>query len=244
MTPNIFVLPDSSQLAQAAAERFIEIGRQAIDSRGRFSVSLSGGSTPRALYSLLAKLPMIEKLDWSRVDFFWGDERCVPPAHPDSDYRMAYESLLRPIESHAPVIYRIQGELEPAVAAQKYSDLLKSYFEPDTPFSFDLLLLGMGDDGRTASLFPGTSPIHETRAWVKSHFVPKLNAWRITLTPAILNLSRHVVFLVSGEAKAKTLRRVLEGPFVPDELPSQIIKPAGGELDWYIDQDAARNLKQ
>ena len=178
------------------------------------------------------------------MDLFWGDERCVPPDHPDSDYLMAKQSLLDALPPSAhPRIHRLEGELEPQAAAIRYEADLRHYFGLKPEFSFDILLLGMGDDGHTASLFPGTAPIHESDHWVVGHYVSKLASWRLTLTPPILNLARTTIFLVSGTSKASTLQQVLEGTSDPDLYPSQIIQPVSGSLLWLIDNEAAREIK-
>jgi 6-phosphogluconolactonase len=188
---------------------------------------------------LLATPDYASRLDWSRVLVFWGDERCVPPDHPDSDYRMARESLLDALPpGMKPRVFRMEAELDPAVAAQRYETLLRREFGEHPPQSFDLLLLGMGEDGHTASLFPGTAPIHEQKRWVVAHYVEKLSAWRLTLTPPFLNLSAQTVFLVSGSAKREMLHQVLYSPYQPDLLPSQVIQPVHGHLTWFVDQDA------
>ena len=240
---DIRVESNLSTLSSAAAEIVVQSARQAISERGRFSSSLSGGSTPRSLFALLAQPAYLSRIDWKRVDIFWGDERCVPPEHPDSDYGMAKAALLDHLPAdNQPSIYRLQGELDPAEAAQKYESILRSYFGQDSNASFDLLLLGMGEDGHTASLFPHTQPIHEKDHWVIAHYVPKLSAFRLTLTPPILNLSRTILFLAAGASKASILAKVIYGARDPDELPSQVIHPKTGDLIWLIDQEAATQL--
>jgi 6-phosphogluconolactonase len=243
MPPEIRIQPNLAVLSAAAAEIIVQSARQAISKRGRFSLSLSGGSTPRSLYSLLAQPEYIHRIDWSRVDLFWGDERCVPPQHPDSDYGMARAALLDLLPVNArPAIYRMEGEIEPIIAAERYENVLRTYFASESGASFDLLLLGIGEDGHTASLFPHTPAIHASSQWVVAHFVPKLAAFRLTLTPPILNRSRMVLFLASGLNKAAILAKVIYGERNPDELPSQVIDPSAGKLIWLIDQDAASQL--
>jgi 6-phosphogluconolactonase len=248
MATEIRIEKDLAAISASAAEIVIQSANQAISQRGRFSLSLSGGSTPRSLYSLLAQSNYLNRIEWEKVDFFWGDERCVPPDHPDSDFGMARKTLLDHLPQndlpgvYRPKIYRMEGELEPEDAAQRYEKLLRSYFPPEVGTSFDLLLLGMGEDGHTASLFPHTPPIFELDRWAISHYVSKLSAFRLTLTPPILNRSRTILFLASGAQKASVLAKVLYGERNPDELPSQVIQPVDGNLIWLIDQVAAAEL--
>jgi len=242
--------PEAEGLAQGTAEYIIGLASDAIASRGWFSVALSGGSTPRALYSLLAEDSFRVRLDWSRVHVFWGDERCVSPDHPESNYRMVRETLL----DHVPVpggnVYRIRGEMEPEQAAAEYEQTLYTFFtsqpakarDERSTGRFDLILLGMGDDGHTASLFPGTAAIHEQSRWVVAHYVENLCAWRVTFTPVIINAAVNVVFVVSGPSKAERLKQVLAGPYQPDIFPAQIVRPSDGQMIWMVDAAAAKLL--
>ena len=240
MASEILTFSDPNELARAAADQVLSAAQSAINEKGRFSLCLSGGNTPRSLYSVLASSGYIERIDWSHVDFFWGDERCVPPEHPDSDYRMARESLLEHIpKGQIPRIYRLMGELEPHPAADLYEALLRGYFSENPEAGLDFLLLGMGEDGHTASLFPGTAPIFEQKRWTAAHYVDKLSAWRLTLTPTFLNLSSRIMFLATGAAKRAVLQEVLFGPYEPEHLPSQAIRPVHGHLSWYLDRAAA-----
>lgn len=221
----------------AHAIQAIEI--KAIKERGRFTIALSGGSTPKALYEWLAS--SADSYQWDKWHVFFGDERTVTPDDPDSNYHMARASLLSKVPIPENQIYRMEGELDPQAAAEKYTQRLKDVFGGDLP-RFDLMLLGMGDDGHTASLFPGTAAIHETEKWVIAHYVEKLDTWRITLTPPVINNAAYVVFLVTGEKKAQRLNEVRNGDYQPDVLPSQIIKPTDGHLIWYVDEGAASQL--
>ena len=232
----------ASTLARAAAEHFVALAQEAVSARGRFAVALAGGSTPRAMYALLATGEFAPRVDWTRVHIFWGDERCVPPDHPDSNYRMAREALLDHVPIPSDHVHRIQGEIEPALAADAYERTLQAFFTPRQP-RFDLILLGLGDDGHTASLFPGMAAIHEQTRWVVAHYVSKLSAWRVTLTPVAINAAANVTFLVSGATKAERLSQALTGPYQPDILPSQIVRPAEGRLLWLVDAAAAAQLK-
>jgi 6-phosphogluconolactonase len=243
MAKTLITFPTPSVLAQSAANLVVQTMRRAIQTKGRCSIALSGGSTPRALYSLLAHPDYIRQIDWAKVTVFWGDERCVPADHPDSDYLMACQALLDHLPSgNTPVVHRMEGEIEPAKAANRYEKVLRAHFGAQPEDTFDLLLLGMGEDGHTASLFPDTQPIQETERWSVAHYVPKLSSWRLTLTPPILNRSLATVFLVSGKSKAETLKKVLQGSYNPDKFPSQVINPANGNLLWLVDADAGALL--
>ncbi len=239
--------PDGDHLAHAAARRFLEVAIVAIESRGRCSVALSGGTTPRALYELLGSGDYSDRVDWSQVHFFWGDERCVPPDDSESIYRMAKEALLDHIQVPADQVHRMKGELDPQRAAREYDALLRDFFSlkgnPTDQQTFDLIYLGMGDDGHTASLFPHTEALQEHDRWVTANYVPKLEDWRLTLTTPTINQAAEVVFLVGGAKKAETLRSVLEGPQAPMELPAQLIVPTLGRLSWFIDKEAAAELR-
>lgn len=237
----IRVLPDPKALAEAAARHVVESAQTAIDARGAFSIALSGGSTPRELHLKLASPPLVDEVDWSRVHVFFGDERCVPPDDAQSNYRMARETLLSRVPIPPEQVHRMRGELPPDEAAQRYEAELQRFFDTEPP-RLDLILLGMGDNGHTASLFPGLRAVHEQQRWVVAEYVAEVGMWRITLTPLILNLAREVVFLVAGAAKADMLRHVLEGPYAPDERPAQIVRPTPGELSWLIDAQAAAKL--
>ncbi len=237
----IRVLPDSAALADAAARHVAEHAQAAIDARGAFSIALSGGSTPRELPRRLARPPLVDQIDWSRVHVFFGDERCVPPDDPESNYRMADETLLSRVPIPASHVHRMRGELDPSSAADAYERELRAYFGNDQP-CLDLILLGMGDNGHTASLFPGLTAVRENQRWDIAEYVAEVGMWRITLTPYVLNLGREVLFLVAGGGKASMLRNVLEGPFKPDQWPAQIVRPTPGEVLWMVDSPAAAEL--
>jgi 6-phosphogluconolactonase len=228
---------DGSELGQSAAKSFVALANQAIAERGRFLVSLSGGGTPMKLYERLAD----ETLDWSRAHFFWGDERCVPVGDAENSFGQVKKVLLDKIG--ATNIHRVQSELEPDSAAKEYAQTLSRFAEPPLDFPrFDLVLLGMGDDGHTASLFPG-SPIDiaaPTLA-VTAHYQDR-PANRITLTPLVFNQAREIWFLVTGKGKAETLKNVVEGEFNPAVYPAQRIRPVDGNLVWMIDEAAGSLL--
>lgn len=229
------VVADADAVADEAARRFVTHARSAIAAKGRFVVALSGGATPRALYLRLTHAP----INWKHVHVCWGDERCVPPDHADSNYRLAYDTLLSKVFIPLENVHRLRGELEPAQAAAEYEAELRALL-PDA--QFDLVLLGLGADAHTASLFPGTGAVHETDRWVIGHFVEKLNAYRLTLTPPILNRAVHMLFLVAGADKAAAVRSVWHEPLDPDRFPAQIIAPIHGEVTWLLDR-AASNLE-
>ncbi|MBM3262726.1 MAG: 6-phosphogluconolactonase [candidate division Zixibacteria bacterium] len=241
---DIHICDDPEALARQAAYEIVRLANQAINKTGRFTVALAGGNTPRKLYETLTGDPYRNQVLWSNVEFFWGDERCVPPDHADSNYRMALEALLSQVSVDMGLVHRMWGEMQDAVeAAAAYEALIRDRFElsPGKWPRFDLILLGMGDDGHTASLFPGTAAIHETERMVVGHHVPKLGVDRITMTPPLLNGAYEVFFLVNGAAKAGVLKEVLEGPFQPDIYPSQIVQPQG-RLVWLVDRAASARL--
>lgn len=235
-SPEIKVVPDATALAAEGADRWVKLAEQAIAERGRFSVALSGGHTPEAMFKLLAQDPYRSQVAWENVEIFFGDERCVPPDSPESNHRMASESLLRKVPIPGDNIYRIRGEIDPSDAAIEYGQMLKEKFGDG---GLDLIYLGMGPDGHTASLFPGTEALAETKHRCVANFVPKLNAWRVTMSAPFINRARNVIFLVAGADKAERVAEVLEGPPDPQRLPSQLIRPTEGQLTWILDAGAA-----
>lgn len=244
--PGVRVLSDPDHLARAAAELFIRSAQAAIQDRGSFSVMLSGGSTPTALYRLLAEPDSAAQISWKQVHVFWGDERCVPPDHPNSNYRLAHETLLGRVPLPTHHIHRIPAERAPAEAAAHYEADLVAHLRAAAPGHlrlFDLTLLGLGEDGHTASLFPGSRALQETSRLVTADFIPSRNEWRVTLTvPALNYLSDQILFLASGADKAAALNRVLCGPFDPAALPAQAIRPLSGLVIWLVDAQAAKAL--
>ncbi|MDQ2768399.1 MAG: 6-phosphogluconolactonase [Gemmatimonadota bacterium] len=223
--------------------------KHAIDAHGKFVVALSGGSTPRRMYELLALQPRARRVNWSRVHVVWGDERCVPPDNADSNFRMAHEALLDHVPIPATNVHRVHGEDDPVAAAASYESTLRTLFETQNgpPASapgknIDLALLGLGDNGHTASIFPESAAASEQSRWVMAEYVPVVSMWRVTLTAPILNAAAEVLFLVAGGDKADVLQRVLEGPRVSRELPAQLIAPAPGRIHWLADDAAAAKL--
>ena len=241
----ILCVADAQALAQRAAELFQQNAQEQIAAHGRFTVALSGGSTPKAMFALLANEPYRSAIDWAHVYLFWGDERCVPPEHADSNYRMTRETLLENVAIPADNIFRLRGELDPAAAAREYTARLRQLFQPESWPQFDLVFLGMGADGHTASLFPGTTALHAAAdAVVVENYVEKLKSYRLTLTAATINQAKTIVFLVGGADKAATLKAVLQGSYQPELYPSQLIQPVHGTLTWIVDEAAAASLEK
>ena len=234
----IKVHPDVEALATDAAERIVRASAEAIGRRGQFTIALAGGSTPKLLYQRLAQ-DYRDEIDWAKVEVFFGDERCVPAEHPESNYRMSRETLLSKVLIPGDNVYRMRGEIEPEEAAREYGLMLKEKFGD---VGLDLVLLGMGEDGHTASIFPGTPAVDETHHRVLAVHVEKSTtgrSWRITMTAPFINRAQQVMILVAGENKAKTLAQVLEGPRDPSRLPVQLIQPASDRLTWLVDAPAA-----
>ena len=245
--PRIHVSPDAAALADEAARRFVASGRAAMAARGRFVVALSGGSTPKALLRLLAGAPYRDQVDWGRVHVGWGDERCVPPDDDQSNFKMAREALLDHVPIPPEQIHRIPAELpDREAAADAYAATLRELFalppEGGALPRFDLIHLGLGPEGHTASLFPGSPALTETRRLVAAPYVKEVEAYRITLTPPVLNAAREVTFLVAGAEKAAIVREVLRGPRDVMRLPAQVVAPTDGELTWLLDAAAAAQL--
>jgi len=240
------VAPDGQALAARAAELFVTLAQRAADVEGaRFTVALSGGGTPKALYRLLAAPPYVGQIPWERVHLFWGDERHVPPDDAESNYRMVREALLSKITIPAENVHRVRTEAPDAAdVARDYADNIRGFFQlqPNQWPRFDLVLLGLGPDGHTASLFPGTDALRDTTGLVAAPWVEKFDAHRITLTAPAINNAAAVAFLVAGAAKAGVLSAVIEGPRDPDRLPAQLIAPTDGALLWMLDEAAAGSL--
>ena len=256
-TGQIRIYRDPEELARKAARRFARLADQYVIGSGKFTVALSGGSTPKAMFSLLAGDTFRDTVPWASIYFFWGDERSVPPDHPDSNYRMAMETLLSKVPVPPQNIFRVPADIsEPERAAEEYAATLTHFFTAGpgatksgtAPLSslprFDLVFLGMGPDGHTASLFPHTAALQAGEQIVVTNYVEKLKAHRITLTAATINNARNVTFLVAGEDKSDALKSVLEGAYQPDLYPSQLIRPANGTLLWMVDEAAARLLSE
>ena len=238
------VFDDLDELASAAAEEITKSAEEAIAARGRFTIALSGGDTPKPVYRLLAQEP---RIDWDRVHVFWGDDRHVPPNHPESNFGMAMDTLLSKVSIPLDNVHRMRTEKRDAErAAEEYAWTLRSAFgldEGEWP-RFDLVLMGIGEDGHTASLFPGSEAVRERSRLVIAPWVSSLGTFRITLTAPVFNRAALALFLVSGEKKAEALRAVLEGDFQPDRFPAQVVRPEEGRLLWLVDRAAARCLRE
>ena len=240
------VLPTAAATAQAAAQLFTDAAVKAAEARGLARIAISGGTTPKAMFALLADpaQPFLQQVPWDKLDLYWVDERCVPPDNAESNYRMTREALLSKVPLSAERVHRMEGELAPEVAAAKYEATIRNSFKLEgaqTP-TFDLVLLGMGDDGHTASLFPHTEALNEMSHIVVPNHVPQKDTWRITLTWPVINQGREVAFLIEGTGKAQVLHDVLLGPYQPETYPSQIIRPASGRLLFLLDAAAAAKL--
>jgi 6-phosphogluconolactonase len=233
-------------LCRAATEEITRLATQAIAARGRFIIALSGGSTPKAIFAQLAANHAEGRstVEWSEVEVFFGDERSVPADHPDSNFRMASEALLNHVPARADRVHRVQTELGGAAAAARYEEELRQTLQPsdDAPPRFDLILLGMGTDGHTASLFPGTRALYETQAWITHNPVPQLNTERITFTYPLINRAAEILFITAGPDKAAMLRNVLRGEPTGQIYPAQRIRPISGRLRWLVDEAAASAL--
>ncbi len=241
---HLHVFPDNPSFVSGAANFIVEVAESAIARRGRFVTALSGGGTPKPVYARLASADYRDRIAWEKVHIFFGDERCVVPDDPRSNYRMVREAWL----DHSPIpaenIHRLRGEDDPAIESLRYEQEIARLVCSDRLPAFDLILLGMGGDGHTASLFPGTAALRETARWVVAQYVDVMSAWRVTFTVPLINAARHVAFLVEGAGKAEMLWNVLEGPFQPDMWPSQLIQPVSGELHWLVDAAAAAKMRK
>ncbi|WP_069801447.1 6-phosphogluconolactonase [Thermogemmatispora onikobensis] len=245
MQQQIAIYTDSETLSHEAARLVTRLAQEAIVTRGRFTLALAGGSTPRKLYSLLASDPYRSQIDWARVDIFWSDERCVPPDHPESNYRMAYEVMLSKLPIPAANIHRMPAEqADRQAAAESYTAELRRVFGTAGVPVFDLIQLGMGPEGHTASLFPHQAALHEREHLVLPVSVPKPPPERLTFTPPLLQAARHILFLITGSDKAEAVRAVLEEQGSPDDYPARLAHAAAGQVAWLLDTAAAAALKR
>jgi 6-phosphogluconolactonase len=239
----IRIYNDLELLSQAAAELFTVLSRQASVTCGRFSVALSGGETPRRLYEILATSPYSERIHWEEVNVFWSDERCVAEDDPLNNSRMARQTLLDRVPIPPENIHPIRSDQYPPEAALQYEKELKGFFSTQNP-NFHLVLLGLGENGHVASLFPHTPVLNEQERWVAEVFILELDMYRVTFTAPFINQASQVVFLVSGLDKAGALEKVLEGPYQPHELPAQLIRPNGAQPIWLVDKAASHKLTE
>lgn len=237
----IRVFKDIAELSKSAAEIFIQKAREAVKKNNRFTVALTGGSSPAQLYRLLSQSPYREQVPWAQTFVFWGDERWVPLTDEKSNAGMAYELLLNQVPVPPNQIYPMWGEQPPEAFAQHYEALLRQHFKAGVP-QFDLVLLGMGDDGHTASLFPGTQVLQENTCWVQAYYLEPQAMYRITLTAPCINQANNILFLTYGEKKADALYEVLAGEKNVSVYPAQLIKPLHGETFWLVDEAAASRL--
>jgi len=242
---NIAIYPNIDILSHEAAQYIVRIATESITTHGRFTIALSGGTTPRKLYGLLGSEPYRSQIDWTLVHIFWSDERCVPPNSEESNYHLAHEVLLSKISIPAVQVHRMPADMpDRNAASQEYENEMRRVFETDGIPNFDLIQLGMGPEAHTASLFPHQAALHEQQRLVVPVSVPKPPPDRLTFTPPLLNAARNVLFLVAGSDKADALHAVLEGPYNPDEYPAQIVRPPDGEVTWMVDTAAAAKLQR
>ncbi len=240
---HIAIYDDKHTLSQHAAEYIMRIAQEAIDLHGHFTIALTGGTTPGEVYSLIGSEPFRSQLDWQLVDIFWGDERCVPHNSTESNFYLAQEVLLDKIAIPKSQIHPMPADqLDREAASQAYSIEMQNTFDTNGIPSFDLIHLGMGPEGHTASLFPHQASLHEKHRLVMPVSVPKPPPDRLTFTPPLLNAARNVLFLVTGSEKADALHAVLEGEYQPDEYPAQIVRPINGEVVWMLDKAVAQKI--
>lgn len=241
---NLEVFKNADQLSHALAEWITSLIEETLSRQEQFSLVLSGGNTPKKLHTLLASSHFKERIDWKKIHIFFGDERAVPLADERNNARMAFDTLLNKVPVPPEQIHVMDTDLSPDAAAMEYEEELCEYFGTDIlpANTFDLVLLGMGDDGHTLSLFPGTPVIQEEKSWVSSFFFKSQDMYRITLTKNIVNRAKHIVFMISGKEKSHALHEVLEGVRNPDLYPAQVILPTNGELHFFMDEDAASLL--
>ena len=244
LSTTVRVFETAEEVARAGAEQFVKLANDAVIYHDGFIVALAGGSTPRRMYQLLAGESFRSRIDWGMVHLFFGDERCVPHDHPDSNYRMVYETLVSQIKIPASNVHPITNGGEPTENARIYEEEMRRYFRGLEHPRFDLVLLGLGEDGHTASLFPDTAALAEKQAWVVANWVEKLRAYRITLTAPSINAAANVNFVITGAGKAPALVEVLFGPKDAERLPAQLIKPEAGVLTWLVDAAAAAHLPE
>lgn len=233
------IFADTDALAKAVADEIVDLIAATLQKQDRFTFVLSGGSTPKKLYELLASDEYRHRINWQALHFFWGDERCVPFTDERSNARMSYKTLLDKVPVINNQIHVMRTDMPGDESSVMYEEILHDYFGENPAHTFDLVLLGMGGDGHTLSLFPGYPIVHESGKWVDSFYLEEQNMYRITLTKTVVNKAANVFFLVAGADKASALEQVLNGPADPDHYPSQVIKPENGKLSWFLDEAAA-----
>lgn len=240
---NLEIYNTDEELGNGLATWLCNLVQATLQNQEFFTLVLSGGETPKLLFKKLASEKFINKINWQRVHIFWGDERAVPFSDERNNAKMAFDYLLDAINIPAAQIHKIRTDIEPVFSAKEYEKILHTYFN-NTKRSFDLVLLGVGDDGHTLSVFPGSAILDNQDTWVESVYNEKQQMYRITLAPKIVNRATNIVFMVKGANKSSILKRIIEGPYEPTTLPAQIIKPEDGELYWFLDKDAAKNLNR
>ena len=236
-TMQLHAFKDADAVSLAAAEWITDLIQQKLRNQSRFTWLLSGGNTPKHLYQLLAAQQFSSKIDWKKIHIFFGDERVVPFEDERNNGKMAHETLLSKVPIPQEQVHFIRTDVDPTIAAEEYEILLRQYFD-EARTTFDLALLGMGDDGHTLSIFPGSSLVDEKKRWVVALFLPSQQMHRITLTPLVVNRSATIAFLVTGLSKSRALEQVIKGDYQPEVYPAQLIKPANGELHWFVDESA------
>ena len=239
----LYTFDDKEIMSEQLASWIESLVQDTLKKQDLFTLVLSGGGTPKLLFEKLASDKYKDKIDWKRVHIFWGDERVVPFEDDRNNAKMAYDILINHINVPPEQVHIMRTDIEPKLAAEEYQKILHHYFD-NTSNSFDLVLLGMGDDGHTLSLFPGSPIIEEHERWVNSVYNEQQKMYRITLMPAIVNKASNIAFMVEGAKKANVLQQVIEGPYIPMKLPAQIIKPVNGQLSWFLDKAAATELNQ
>jgi 6-phosphogluconolactonase len=238
---DIKIFQDSQALIDTAVDFFLALAEESIAARGLFTVVLSGGSTPKPVYRALGTDANHKRVAWDKIYLFWGDERHVPPDHPDSNYRMVKEQLLQEVAIPAENIHRVPAEMDIRLAACSYEESLREFFAGEWP-RFDLVMLGMGEDGHTASLFPHSAGLNEQHRWFIANHAPQQEVWRLTLSKKAINSARNILVLVRGASKARMLKDVLTGPHDPDDKPIQLISPREGRMLWLVDNQAGSQL--
>jgi 6-phosphogluconolactonase len=239
----LYTFDDKEIMSEQLASWIESLVQDTLKKQDLFTLVLSGGGTPKLLFEKLASDKYKDKIDWKRVHIFWGDERVVPFEDDRNNAKMAYDILINHINVPPEQVHIMRTDIEPKLAAEEYQKILHHYFD-NTSNSFDLVLLGMGDDGHTLSLFPGSPIIEEHERWVNSVYNEQQKMYRITLMPAIVNKASNIAFMVDGAKKANVLQQVIEGPYIPMKLPAQIIKPVNGQLSWFLDKAIAKELNQ
>ncbi len=240
---NVEIYNSTEELAEGMAAWVCDLVQSTLQKQEFFTLVLSGGETPKLLFKKLASEKYIDKINWKRLHIFWGDERAVPSTDERNNAKMAFDYLLKSVDIPSAQIHKMRVDIEPVFSAKEYEKILHTYFD-NTKQSFDLVLLGAGEDGHTLSIFPGSAILDKHDNWVEAVYNEKQQMYRITLTPDIVNKASHIAFMVSGANKSEVLQRIIEGAYEPETLPAQTIKPVNGELYWFLDRDAAKDLRK